>query len=120
MDHDQLAAVTQSYGSAPDPTVFATAEQMLSDPQPHIRQQAVTVLTALGQEGHSAGRSNPGHVDAIFQRLCVVAATDTMTRLRLQALQALASKLQWCELKRVNMAPVSHTRDHGLAHAQPA
>jgi hypothetical protein len=90
---DQHVAVTQSYGCGPTPTVFHTAAQLLSDPQPHIRQQAVTVLTALGHQGHCLDRSTVSNVDAIFQRLCVVAATDIVTRLRLQALQALASKL---------------------------
>lgn len=53
------------------------------------------VLTALAAATDSATGTNcqlqqTAGADAIFQRLCVVAATDTVERLRLQALQALA------------------------------
>jgi hypothetical protein len=50
-------------------------------------------LTALAQQHGAADNSiSTAQVDAIFQRLCVIAATDTTAKLRLQALQSLAGK----------------------------
>lgn len=65
---------------------------LASDTQPHVRQQAMTLLTALAQQHGASDSISTSQVDAIFQRLCVIAATDTTAKLRLQALQSLAGK----------------------------
>ena len=91
----QLTGSCSSYGSpAAPPSAVQAALGLASDPQPHVRQQALALLSALGQQHSAATTSTAGEVDAIFQRLCVIAATDTIAQLRLQALQALAGEAQ--------------------------
>lgn len=85
-----------SYGppaAAAAASAVHAALDVASDTQPHVRQQALTLLTALAQQHGAADNSiSTAQVDAIFQRLCVIAATDTTAKLRLQALQSLAGK----------------------------
>lgn len=95
LQQQQQLPVSCSYGStAAPPSAVQAALGLASDPQPHMRQQALALLTALGQQHSAAAAARTGEVDAIFQRLCVIAATDTIAQLRLQALQALAGELQ--------------------------
>lgn len=80
------------YGCSGPSSSLQTSLKLITDPQPHTRQQALQILTALGQQHHGSSAAS-STVDAIFQRLCVVAATDSIAKMRLQALQALAGRL---------------------------
>lgn len=94
-----LTELTRTYACNAAPSSLETAFALISDPQPHVRHQALQVLTAAGQltaVGQQPSRptaANDVLVDAIFQRLGVVAATDSVSRLRLLALDALAGEL---------------------------
>lgn len=69
------------------PSNVEAAFALVSDSQPHTRHQALQILTAVGQ------KPSRSVIDVIFQTLCAVVATDSVSRLRLSALDALAGEL---------------------------
>lgn len=92
--HLALHSSPPESGSGP----LHTALTLLSDPQPHTRQEALQLLAAGGWQQPQPGSSRPSavpDVDTIFHRLCAVVATDSVPRLRFQALRTLAGALGW-------------------------